>query len=159
MSGPLPTYQSCRHEAVAFQVSLRLWHWQYWQEGRKIRKTEKLLTLGVYPGVSLARAREKRDEARNVLDRGIDPAQQCRAAKQAGTSPDVNAFGAVAEVWFAHYCEQKAQGKHPLARRRGGEPADEVLDCWIVGVHQRRVVGMGATGPMTGASHIDTKPV
>lgn len=36
---------------------------------------EKLLSLGVYPEVSLKDARERRDEARKLLANGSDPAQ------------------------------------------------------------------------------------
>ena len=33
----------------------------------------KLLSFGEYPGITLQRAREKRMEARRLLDEGIDP--------------------------------------------------------------------------------------
>lgn len=36
-------------------------------------KAEKVLALGVYPDVSLKRAREKRDDARRLLADGVDP--------------------------------------------------------------------------------------
>lgn len=37
---------------------------------------EKLLSLGRYPIVSLADARKKRDEAKRLLEEGIDPSVQ-----------------------------------------------------------------------------------
>ena len=46
----------------------RLWRFRYWIAG-----VEKLLILGVYPDVSLKRARKKRDEARRLIADGIDP--------------------------------------------------------------------------------------
>ena len=39
---------------------------------------EKLLSLGTYPDVSLAKAREKRDEAPRLVADGIDPSGQTR---------------------------------------------------------------------------------
>ena len=55
-----------------------LWRFKYVYERR-----EKLLSLGAYPEVPLKRAREKRDEARQLLDRGIDPSAARQAAKVA----------------------------------------------------------------------------
>jgi integrase len=69
----------------------KLWRFKY-----KFDAKEKLLALGQYPDVPLALARERRDEARQLLARGIDPAAQKQAAK-AGDGT----FGAVFEAWFA----------------------------------------------------------
>ena len=46
----------------------KLWRWAYDFEGR-----EKLMSLGKYPIVTLAEARERRDQARKLLANGIDP--------------------------------------------------------------------------------------
>ena len=73
-----------------------------------------MLALGVYPEVSLKRAREKRDEARQLLDRQIDPSAHRKAKKQANKDARENTFAAVAEEWFAHYREQRELGKKPL---------------------------------------------
>jgi hypothetical protein len=42
----------------------RYWRWKY-----RIHKREKVLALGVYPNVSLANAREKTQDARELLVR------------------------------------------------------------------------------------------
>ena len=47
---------------------------KYWRIKFRIGGKEKLLALGVYPEVSLAEARAKRDEIRDQLRQGIDPA-------------------------------------------------------------------------------------
>jgi integrase len=47
----------------------RSWRLKYRFDGR-----DKMKTLGLYPGVSLSAARDKRDEARRLLRLGIDPA-------------------------------------------------------------------------------------
>ena len=49
----------------------KLWQLRYRHMGR-----EKLLSLGRYPIVSLADARKKRDEAKRLLEDGIDPSVQ-----------------------------------------------------------------------------------
>ena len=43
---------------------------------------EKMISLGTYPRAGLALAREKRDDARRLLARGINPSAQ-RAAERA----------------------------------------------------------------------------
>ena len=48
----------------------RLWQMKYRVAGK-----EKLLSFGAYPAVSLARARQLRDEARAVLAAGRDPGE------------------------------------------------------------------------------------
>ena len=48
----------------------KLWRLKYRRPGAK---TENLLSLGGFPLVSLREARDRRDEARKLLDDGIDP--------------------------------------------------------------------------------------
>jgi hypothetical protein len=60
----------------------RLWRQKYRVEGR-----EKLISHGPYPDVGLARARERRDEARRLIAQGIDPSvarQEARRESEAG---------------------------------------------------------------------------
>lgn len=62
---------------------------------------EKLLALGVYPAVSLSKARAKVRDVRVQLATGVDPAIERRKAKLAsGTAADAT-FRVVAEEWFA----------------------------------------------------------
>lgn len=89
---------------------------KYWRLKYRHGGLEKTLALGVYPEVSLKRAREKRDEARQMLDRQIDPSSHRKANKLANKVAKENTFSAVAEEWFAHYREQKVQGQNPLSR-------------------------------------------
>jgi len=49
----------------------KLWRFRYRFAGR-----ENMLTLGAYPTVSLASARQKRDDARRQLADGADPRRQ-----------------------------------------------------------------------------------
>jgi integrase len=59
------------------------------------------LAFGVYPIVSLAEAREKRDAARKQLASGIDPAAKRKLDKVAAAIGAANTFRAVAEEWLA----------------------------------------------------------
>jgi integrase len=71
----------------------RYWRLKYRWGGR-----ERLLSLGVYPRVSLAKARERRDEARKLIDDGIDPSARRKAEKAARNKP--TRFEAVAREWL-----------------------------------------------------------
>src|SRR5690606_36157212 len=56
----------------------RLWRHRFFVNG-----TERMLSLGAYPAVSLALAREKRDEQRRLLAAGIDPSADRKAKRAA----------------------------------------------------------------------------
>lgn len=68
-------------------------------------KGEKL-SLGAYPDVSLAQAREMRDEARNQLTRNIDPGALKQANKQAVQRAAENTFESIAREWHAKFSTQ-----------------------------------------------------
>ena len=73
----------------------RLWRMKY-RHGDK----EGLLAFGVYPEVSLAEARRRRDEARVVLRDGANPAGAKRARKAAGKVAAANTFEAIGREWL-----------------------------------------------------------
>ena len=45
---------------------------KYWRMSYRHLGKQKTLALGVYPAVSLAKARKRRDEARELLAEGLD---------------------------------------------------------------------------------------
>lgn len=80
----------------------KLWRLKYRVDGK-----EKLLSLGSYPDVSLARAREKQAEARKLLADGIDPSTHRKEAKQSAMAAQANSFEAVAREWHAMKLKKK----------------------------------------------------
>lgn len=72
-----------------------------WRLKYRVGGTEKLLSLGVYPEVSLAAARKRRDVAREQLAEGKDPGEQRKAEKAARLLRAGNSFEAVAREWHA----------------------------------------------------------
>lgn len=74
---------------------------KYWRLKYRFDGKQMTLALGTYPDVSLARARERRDEARTLLADGIDPAQHRKATKVAQREARSNSFEAVAREWLA----------------------------------------------------------
>jgi integrase len=76
----------------------KLWRLNYRFEGK-----QKTLALGVYPDVSLAQAREKRDEARKLIAGDIDPGLHRKTQKRAIIERAAHSFEAVAREWFSKY--------------------------------------------------------
>ncbi|WP_273843343.1 tyrosine-type recombinase/integrase [Providencia rettgeri] len=73
---------------------------KYWRLKYRIDGKEKLLAIGIYPTVTLADARRKRDDAKRLLADGIDPNQQRKEQKQASKIDSVNIFKNIALEWY-----------------------------------------------------------
>jgi integrase len=71
---------------------------KYWRLRYSLAGKEKLLSLGVYPEVTLKEAREHADKMRRQLREGIDPSAQRKAATPEVT-PAQQSFEAVARRW------------------------------------------------------------
>lgn len=78
---------------------------KYWQFRFKFHGKEKLLSLGTYPEVSLKAARDGRDEARGLLKRGIDPANEKKAVKLRARAETDGNFKAIAMEWHKQRSE------------------------------------------------------
>jgi integrase len=89
----------------------RWWRFDYRRPGTRKRNT---LSLGVYPDVSLKRAREKRDDARTLIAEGIDPGEKRKAESVAGA----DTFEAVAREWHAKFATGWAQSHADKIIRR-----------------------------------------
>lgn len=77
----------------------RYWHLDYRYAGKR-----KTLALGVYPIITLADARQLRDEAKRLLALGLDPGAQRKEAKQAKATAaafKADTFESVAREWMA----------------------------------------------------------
>jgi integrase len=78
----------------------KLWRLFYRYGGK-----QKILTLGSYPLIGLAKAREERDEAKKLLLKGVDPME----ARKAKTVAAESSFETIARQWH----EWKAKGLSP----------------------------------------------
>jgi len=75
----------------------KLWRFKYRFDGK-----EKLLAFGIYPEISLADARQRRDEARKQIAHGIDPGALRKAQKQADTE-DKETFEVIGREWHTRF--------------------------------------------------------
>lgn len=73
---------------------------RYWRMDYAYAGKRKTLALGTYPEVSLAKARQRRDKAREQLADGIDPGAAKRAEKLAKAEAAAHTFEAVAREWL-----------------------------------------------------------
>ena len=76
----------------------KLWRMKYRVDGR-----EKKLGIGVYPDVSLADARKRRDDARELIAAGKDPSREKQRSKIRARTQAENTFTAIA----AEYCNKR----------------------------------------------------
>ena len=74
---------------------------KYWRLKYRHAGKENRLSLGVYPEVTLAEARSKRDAARAVLREGRDPSSERKTAKRRALLATADTFGAIAREWLA----------------------------------------------------------
>lgn len=86
---------------------------KWWRFRYSFHGTEKMLSLGVYPDVTLKVAGERRDELRAQLREGIDPGQSRKREKAAEVALTANALEAVSREWHglqsAKWSESHAQ--------------------------------------------------
>lgn len=70
------------------------WRWRYHFGGK-----ERKLVFGLYPDISLAEARQMRDEARAELVKGLDPSTERKKRKAIAISESLDTFKAIALIW------------------------------------------------------------
>ena len=117
------------------------WRFRYGFGGK-----EKLLSLGTYPDVSLAKARQKRDDARALLADGIDPSEHRKAAKVTRAGLAANTFEVIGREWYAKAMMDKAETtKQKLLRRLevdvfpwiGARPVADIVPADLVRIIER----------------------
>ncbi len=125
---------------------------KYWRLKYRYQSKEKLLALGVYPDVSLAVAREKRDDARKLLASDIDPGEHRKVMKTATADRAANSFELVAREWFTkHSSNWVASHADKIIRRLerdvfpwlGAKPVAEITAPDLLAV-LRRIENRGA---------------
>lgn len=96
-----------------FPNGRKYWRLRYWHS-----KIERLLALGVFPAISLAAARAKRDAIRQQLSAGLDPSAERKAAKRKKQLAAENSFEAVALEWLDKQSNRHSERHIVNIRRR-----------------------------------------
>ena len=81
---------------------------KYWRMDYRFADKRKTLALGVYPEVSLAKARQRREKARELLADGIDPGIAKREEKQAKADAAAHTFKLIAHDWLTKTAAERA---------------------------------------------------
>lgn len=76
----------------------KLWRFKYRYAGK-----EKLMAFGNYPQVSLADARQRREDAKKLIANGVDPGEVRKAQKAATVAETENSFEVVAREWHTKF--------------------------------------------------------
>lgn len=88
---------------------------RYWRLKYRFAGKEKLLALGVFPEVSLAEARQRREAARALLRDGMDPNTERKATVLAARDAATNTFEAIAREWLQKQSSKLAKTTHAKA--------------------------------------------
>lgn len=122
-----------------------------WRLAYRFGGKQKTLAFGVYPHVSLSKARERREEAKAVLATGIDPAQLAKEEKARKHAVASNTFSAVADELLAKM-EREGRAEATLVKTRwlmdmakdalGSRPVAEISAAEIL-VPLRKVEAKG----------------
>lgn len=75
----------------------KLWKFKY-----RIGGKENMIALGAYPGVSLAEARQRRDQAKALLANGVNPSDTKKAQKTLGVN-ETESFEIIAREWHVKF--------------------------------------------------------
>ena len=97
---------------------------RYWRLKYRYAGREGLLAFGIFPEVSLAEARQRRDDARALLRDGKDPGEVRKTSKLASLQNKEAAFPASAEAWL----EFKRKGWAPASYNK----AKFVTDTYLI---------------------------
>ena len=123
------------------QTGSKWWRFNYRYGGKR-----KTLSMGVYPETTLKMAREKRDEARQMILSGIDPSSNRKAEKAAQTGEVQNSFKVITLEWLikmksewaeSHYSKIEARMKNDILPWLGNMPISEIKAMDILKTLQR----------------------
>ncbi len=124
----------------------RVWRYKY-----RLKGSEKLLTIGPYPEISLAKARSLRDEAKEAIREGRDPSREKKLGKNTTLSPSLT-FEAQAREWFEinkgqwtdkHGADVWGSLEKEVLPQLGRESINEISALMVLDV-LRKIEGRGA---------------
>jgi integrase len=126
----------------------KIWRFRFRFDGK-----EKLISFGRYPDVPLKLARERRDDALQLLARDINPSEHRKSIKAARALSNSSSFEKVAREWFAKQCPGWSETHARTVIQRlerdvfpwiGNVPVGEVTAPILLERVLRRIEGRGA---------------
>ena len=123
-----------------------------WRIRYYFNEKEKMLSLGFYPGVSLAAARQEHTRFKELLAKGIDPSENRKEEKQQAAIAAANSFESVARQWWNHWKHDKTERHAGYTIRRmeadvfpsiGAKPVNGITAAQLIAMI-RKVESRGA---------------
>jgi integrase len=131
-------------------VGSKLWRWKY-----RFLDKEKVMSLGAYPDVSLAQARDGMGAARKLLASGTDPMAKRASDKVAQQASAENSFQSVALRWWEHWHVAKsARHADDVMRRLKADVFPAIGARPVTEIHAHELVTMVQTISKRGALDI-----
>lgn len=115
---------------------------KYWRMKYRFMGKEKLLSIGVFPEVTLKAARKARDEVKALLESGQDPSLAKQLKQQQRHQEYDNSFAALAAEWHT----LKSTSWAPITAKR----QQEILNNDLIPYLGRRPVGNVETFELVG---------
>lgn len=114
---------------------------KYFRYSYRFAKKQKTLSIGVYPKISLKKARNKHQNARELLEQGIDPGQLKKIKKEANIQVEKNTFGQLTLEWFSKQtwadstkAKQEIRIKKEILPFLGDRPAKKITPTEILNI-------------------------
>ncbi len=119
----------------------KLWHFKY-----RYHDKGKRITFGAYPAVTLADARQRREDAKKLLANDVDPNAAKKAQKASQGEQDANTFEVIAREWHSKFAHTwvVSHAQHKLERLEknvfpwiGKQPIKEITAPEVLSVLRR----------------------
>lgn len=114
------------------------WRYRYRHAGKA-----KMISIGVYPDVTLKTARGEHGRFRELLTQGVDPSQYRQEQKQQAKQSLTNNFESVTKAWWNHWRKGQTEKYARSTIRRmeadvfpviGNKPINEVTAAMLINV-------------------------
>ncbi len=91
---------------------------KWWRFRYRFNGVAKMLSMGIYPEVSLKNARNEHKRLKELLAQGINPSQHRQEQKQQEALAASNSFEAVARLWWGNWRTAKSERHAHYVMRR-----------------------------------------
>jgi len=125
---------------------------KWWRYRYRFNGTARMLSIGVYPDVTLKEARNQHAYFKELLSNGIDPSENRKEEKQQAAIAAANSFESVARQWWNHWKHDKTERHAGYTIRRmeadifpviGHKPVNEITAAQFIAM-VRKVESRGA---------------
>lgn len=125
---------------------------KYFRLDYRFNGKRKTLSIGVYPDTSLTDARKKRDEARTLLAKGVDPSELKKITKREDITRSANTFESIGREWVSKQAPGWTPGHLDKVLNRlendvfpviGGSPVSEITTSELLSL-LRKIESRGA---------------